>query len=316
MRNLLIVLFSLFSGLSFGQWQMPAKQIYLQLNGTNTLLAQDAFVSSEVIGSGTNATTNLFLNVIPGTNIVNAVFSNNQWVVSGDSGGYGTNTYVNPATWQYLLETPTTPTGGIVSGFYLPGTNIVGATYNESNQVWQGLMPGTNIVGYNLVTDQWVPNELQTLSVATFTRSNLLTSGVSGTHYPAFNANLTQGPAFLTNAFNHSTATFTAPRDGNYHLYNRVVGVTTNIYDGMTAVIDGFSAGTYSVSYASVPIPHFIGGGFVYSLTNGQPVRFGASTSFDLDANRRLIQFYARIAYLGDASDISVGLPPEPETQP
>jgi hypothetical protein len=72
----------------------------------------------------------------PTADTVQAVFDYIDAEGVGGSGGYGTNTYVNPSTWQYLLETPTTPTGGIVSGLYLPGTNIVGATYSDAQSQW------------------------------------------------------------------------------------------------------------------------------------------------------------------------------------
>lgn len=145
MRNFLIVLLSLVSAVSLAQWRLPSRQ--------------------------STVNTSYWGNLSPTADTVQAVFDYIDLEGVGGSGGYGTNTYVNPATWQYLLTTPTTPTGGIVSGFYLPGTNIVGATYNETNETW------------TVDTSQFITNIVFELGTGG-SFSSVVLSGVATLYYP------------------------------------------------------------------------------------------------------------------------------------
>lgn len=118
------------------------------------------------------------------------------------TGGYGTNTFVNTNTWQQILQTPSVSTGVVAGGFYLPGTNIVGATYDSSNQQWtvdtSELLPGTNIVGatYNSTNLEWTVDTPQALTDVISSLSNLSSSALFtfiSTNSPIVYTNLTPG---------------------------------------------------------------------------------------------------------------------------
>jgi hypothetical protein len=67
------------------------------------------------------------------------------------------DTNVNTKTLQESLDSIDNWLGALAagSGGGLPGTNIVGAYYDNTSEQWKGLMPGTNIVGATFSENNW-----------------------------------------------------------------------------------------------------------------------------------------------------------------
>lgn len=209
MRIFSLLIICLFSVSAYAQWPLPARQVNVSTNGWTRL-------------APTATTAQAVFNYIDAQGI------------GGGSGGYGTNTYVNPSTWQYLLETPTTPTGGVVSGFYLPGTNIVGATYSDTNKTWtitptdlSGVLPGTNIAGFTYSSNQWFyPDSFLGISSNYF-----FVYSIGSANYQVVTAGVNTLVTFVSEEYDPNnwfeTNTFTVPYTGLYLLNCRVrVGLT------------------------------------------------------------------------------------------
>jgi hypothetical protein len=143
------------------------------------------------------------------------------------------DTNVNTRTLQESLDSIDNWLGALAvsagatnTGVYLPGTNIVGATYDETNLQWTvssqtaNLLPGTNIQDFTYSNNQWVPPD------------GYLDQGVSTNYFFAYSDTLqvvTNGVDTLITFSSEydpnnwfSTNTFTVPYDGLYLLSGEV----------------------------------------------------------------------------------------------
>jgi hypothetical protein len=93
---------------------------------------EDAGAQTKLPAKQVTVDSSSWNNINPATNTAQSVFDFLDTEGLGGSGGYGTNTYVNPATWQQILQTPSIPTGTVVQAGNT--TNFVFVSW--SNSYW------------------------------------------------------------------------------------------------------------------------------------------------------------------------------------
>ena len=147
---------------AFAQTRMPAHQVEADTNMVNIAVSLPftAQVALDWIDANWPAfSSESWSNLDPAEDTVQSVFDwvDDNWQAVDDSG------------WLFLdPESPTTQAtfdwldgwaSGVGTGPFISGTNIAGATYNETNLTWEGLgnMPGTNIENavYNETNLTW-----------------------------------------------------------------------------------------------------------------------------------------------------------------
>lgn len=138
------------------------------------------------------------------------------------------DTNVNTKTLQETLDNIDNWLGALSSAagdtnvsFYLPGTNIVGATYDETNETWtvdsqvSGYLPGTNILGYtySVSNNVWVYDQTVALEPVLLSLTTARSSGSAGVFYPITSWSSVSGP---TNVFILTNGLLKTAYSGNY----------------------------------------------------------------------------------------------------
>ena len=203
---------------AFAQTLLPARQVSVNTNGTawtsiapTATTAQASFDwidanwgaldASGFATMPTNLSTYqlafdwLDANLDPG-------LSTNAWLFLKPSNATSQATFdfidaymgIDTNDWGYLAPTASTVqatftwldgwASGVGTGPFISGTNIAGATYNETNLTWEGLgnMPGTNIAGftYSTSTMAWTDITLSNSMTAYKTTDQVDASYVPG----------------------------------------------------------------------------------------------------------------------------------------
>jgi hypothetical protein len=146
------------------------------------------------------------------------------------------DTNVNTKTLQETLDNIDNWLGALSSAagdtnvsFYLPGTNIVGATYEETNETWtvtptdlSSVLPGTNIVGFTYNSNQWFyPDSFLGISSNYF-----FVYSQGAENYQVVTAGVNTLVTFVSEEYDPNnwfeTNTFTVPYTGLYLLSSRV----------------------------------------------------------------------------------------------
>ena len=162
------------------------------------------------------------------------------------------DTNVNTKTLQESLDSIDNWLGALAASagatnaqVYLPGTNIVGATYDETNSQWavnlSGVLPGTNIQSFTYSSNQWFPPE------------GFLDQGVSTNYFVAYS----DTPQVVTNSVD-TLVTFSLEYDPNNWFSNHTFTVP---YDGLYLL-----AGEVKFTLQSSPIANR---SMLYLYTNG-----------------------------------------------
>lgn len=190
------------------QTRLPARQVSVSTNNW-TELAPTATTAQAVFD---------YLNAeglgLPGTNIVGATFSGNQWTVDTQTDNFVPGTNIVGATFSGNQWTVDTQTDNFV-----PGTNIVGATYDETNKTWtvdsqtSSFLTSSNTLfgdgsGFSNIS-------VQLVSASTAIPTTVPSGGFS------FITNYTSGTESFTNdygIFKRDIGSFSATKPGSYYI--------------------------------------------------------------------------------------------------